>query len=96
MSLTQKARRMRELGDEYESLLNEILNALFKFIPSCVALNMDDSLMPVYSVSALKTNGLLAFPYKCGGKPGYVIIKEDGTLVFEDMEGNTMEIVKGL
>ncbi|MCG3110115.1 hypothetical protein L3N51_02412 [Metallosphaera sp. J1] len=92
MDIVGKVKRMREIGDEYETLLNDVLNALFKVIPNCVALNMDDSLMPVYAISALKTQGLLAFPYNCGGKPGYVVIKEDGTVVFEDMEGHTQEM----
>ncbi|QKR00155.1 hypothetical protein GWK48_07005 [Metallosphaera tengchongensis] len=94
MNLIEKARRMREIGDEYENLLNEMLNALFKVIPNCVALNMDDSLMPIYAVSALKTEGLLAFPYSCNGKPGYVVIRIDGELVFEDMNGNVTEMGK--
>ncbi|AWS00545.1 hypothetical protein DFR87_04125 [Metallosphaera hakonensis JCM 8857 = DSM 7519] len=92
MVMIEKVKRMRQVGDEYESLLNDVLNALFKVIPNCMALNMDDSLMPIYAVSALKTPGLLAFPYNCGGKPGYVVIKEDGQVVFEDMEGNVQEL----
>ncbi|EHP69034.1 MAG: hypothetical protein RXS23_05575 [Metallosphaera yellowstonensis] len=63
--------------------------ALFKVILTCLASNIDDSLMPVYSVYALKTKGLLAFPYNCDGKPGYIILTEEGELVFEDIEGST-------
>lgn len=89
MSFLQKAKKLREIGDEYEKLYNDVLNELFKVIPECVALNMEDSLMPVYAVSALKTpNGILAFPYKCSGTVGYVVITEDGKIYFEDMEGN--------
>ncbi|ABP94590.1 hypothetical protein HA72_0413 [Metallosphaera sedula] len=94
MQIMDKVKRMRDIGDEYESLLNDVLNALFKVIPNCMALNMDDSLMPVYAISALKTQGLLAFPYNCGGKPGYVVIKQDGSVVFEDMDGEIQEMGK--
>ncbi|ARM75774.1 hypothetical protein [Acidianus manzaensis] len=96
MSLIDKAKRMKELGDEYEKLYNDILNQLFTIIPDCFALNMDDSLMPVYSTSALKTtNALLAFPYKCFGVVGYIVITEDNKIYFEDTEGNT-KLVKEL
>lgn len=92
MDILEKAKRMRQLGDEYEELLNDVINALFKVVPNCLALNMEDSLMPVYSVSALSTKGLLAFPYNCGGKPGYIVLTEDGKLMFEDLEGNVSEL----
>ena len=84
MSLLEKAKRLRELGDEYENLLNKI--------PHCLAMNFEDSLMPVYSISGLKTKGLLAFPYKCGNKIGYVVIGEDGELYFEDTDGNITKL----
>ncbi len=88
----EKIRRLREIGEEYEGLLNDVLNVLFKVIPNCVALNMDDSLYPIYAATSTKTSGLLAFPYKCEGKTGYVIVKEDGEVVFEDLEGNVKKL----
>ncbi len=91
MSLLDKAKRLKELGDEYEELLNNILNELFKLIPTCLALNIDDSLMPVFAVSGLKTKGILAFPYKCEGKVGYIVIGEDGKVYFEDLDDNTVK-----
>ncbi|MEM3856818.1 MAG: hypothetical protein QW108_04305 [Saccharolobus sp.] len=92
MSLLEKAKRLRELGDEYENLLNDVINELFKKIPHCLAMNFEDSLMPVYSISGLKAKGLLAFPYKCGNKIGYVVIGEDGALYFEDTDGNITKL----
>ncbi|WP_338604129.1 hypothetical protein V6M85_05750 [Sulfolobus tengchongensis] len=92
MDLLEKARKLRSLGDEYENLLNDLLNELFKLIPDCLALNIDDSLLPVYAISGLKTKGILAFPYKCRGRVGYVIIGEDGILYFEDTDGNVIEL----
>lgn len=96
MSFIKKAKKLKEIGDEYERLYNEILNELFRIIPECIALNMDDSLMPVYSVSALKTsNAILAFPYKCFGVAGYIVITQDSKIYFEDIEGNT-KLIKEL
>jgi len=92
MDLLEKAKKLRNLGDEYENLSNSLLNDLFKLIPDCLALNIDDSLMPIYATAGLKTKGLLAFPYKCRGKIGYVVIGEDGILYFEDTEGNVIEL----
>ncbi|AWR97133.1 hypothetical protein DFR86_05875 [Acidianus sulfidivorans JP7] len=96
MSLLEKAKRIKEIGDEYEKLYNDILNQLFTIIPDCFALNMEDSLMPVYSVSALKTpNAILAFPYKCFGVVGYIVISDDNKIYFEDAEGN-IKVIKEL
>ncbi|MGC9106357.1 MAG: hypothetical protein ACP5HQ_08075 [Thermoprotei archaeon] len=88
MSLVELAKKMREVGNQYEELYNAVLNELFKLIPDCQALTIEDSLLPVYAVSALKTKGILAFPYKCRGLVGYVIITEEGRLLFEDVEGD--------
>lgn len=96
MSLLEKAKRLKEIGDEYERLYNEVLNELFNIIRECIALNMEDSLMPVYSVSALKTpRGILAFPYKCFGTAGYIVITEDAKVYFEDIDGN-IKLIKEL
>ncbi|MCG2894030.1 MAG: hypothetical protein L7H02_04835 [Sulfolobales archaeon] len=70
MSLVELAKKARELGSQYEEVYNAILNELFNLIPDCQALHFEDSLLPVYAVSALKTKGLLAFPYKCRGSDG--------------------------
>lgn len=88
----ERVRRLKEVGEEYESLLNDVLNLLFKVVPNCVALNMDDSLYPIYAVTSTKTSGLLAFPYKCEGKTGYIILKENGEVIFEDYEGNVKKM----
>ncbi|MFP3481614.1 MAG: hypothetical protein RXN77_00530 [Sulfolobaceae archaeon] len=92
MSLVELAKKAKELGSQYEEVYNAILNELFKLIPDCQALHFEDSLLPVYAVSALKTKGLLAFPYKCKGLVGYVIITEDGKLLFEDVEGDVYNL----
>jgi len=92
MDIFEKAKKLKSLGDEYENFLNSLLNDLFKLMPDCLALNLDDSLLPIYAVSGLKTKGLLAFPYKCRGRVGYVVIGEDGILYFEDTEGNVIEL----
>ncbi|MCQ4349767.1 MAG: hypothetical protein NO126_02770 [Sulfolobales archaeon] len=86
------AKKAKELGSQYEEVYNAILNELFNLIPYCQALHFEDSLLPVYAVSALKTKGLLAFPYKCKGLVGYVIITEDGKLLFEDVEGDVYNL----
>ena len=90
--LAELAKKMKEIGDQYEELYNAVLNELFKLIPDCQALHFEDSLLPVYAVSALKTKGLLAFPYKCRGLVGYVVITEEGQLLFEDMEGDVYRL----
>jgi hypothetical protein len=92
LSLLELAKKAKELGSQYEEVYNAILNELFNLIPDCQALHFEDSLLPVYAVSALKTKGLLAFPYKCKGLVGYVIITEDGKLLFEDVEGDVYNL----
>ena len=91
-NLAEIAKKMKNIGDQYEELYNTVLNELFKLIPDCQALSFEDSLLPVYAVSALKTKGLLAFPYKCRGLVGYVVITEDGQLLFEDIEGDVFRL----
>ncbi len=85
----EQVRKLRETGEAYEKLLNEILNKLFTIIPNCVALNMEDSLLPIYAPNVTRNNGIIAFPYKCEGRIGYIIITERGEVVFEDTEGES-------
>ncbi|EZQ03145.1 hypothetical protein CM19_09970 [Candidatus Acidianus copahuensis] len=91
MDIINKAKRMRDIGNEYENLLNELLNFLFKIIPECIALEMEDSLIPVYSTSVLKTKGILAFPYKCKGEIGYIVLTQEG-IFFEIPNGESRKI----
>jgi len=85
-------KRMKEIGEEYDRLLNETLNLIFKKAPNCLALELTDSLSPVFSVDQIKTKALLAFRYRCQGKDGYIAITEEGKIVFEDTEGNINEL----
>ena len=85
-------KRMREIGEEYDKLLNEVLNLIFEKAPNCLALELTDSLYPVFAVDQVKSKALLVFPYRCQGKDGYIVITEDGKIVFEDTEGNINEI----
>ena len=88
----EEIKRMREIGEEYDKLLDKVLNTLHEIIPTCLALSMEDSLFPIYAVNNVRTKGLLAFPYKCEDKIGFVIITEEGKVVFEDYEGNIKEL----
>ena len=86
-------KRMRQIGEEYEKLLDNLLNLIFQKASNCLALELDDSLTPIFATTQVKTpNSLLAFPYKCNGKIGYIVVTEDGKLVFEDEEGNIIQI----
>lgn len=85
-------KRMREIGEEYDKLLNEVLNLIFKKVPDCLALELTDSLMPIFATDQVKAKALVAFPYRCRGKDGYIVIQEDGKIVFEDREGNITDL----
>lgn len=85
-------KRMREIGEEYDKLLDLVLNTIFTKVPQCMALELTDSLSPIFSTTQVKSKALLAFPYKCDNKIGYIVITEDGKLIFEDEEGNIKEI----
>ncbi|MCY0849420.1 hypothetical protein [Sulfuracidifex metallicus] len=92
MGLIENAKRLKEVGEVYEETLNQLLNDLTQVISGgCSALEMEDSLFPVYAPSATKKGGILAFPFKCMGKRGYLIINEEG-IFFEDLDGNVNKI----
>ncbi len=87
MELDRIAKKLKGLGEEYEENLDLFLNELNKYVSTdCVALEMEDSLFPVYSVANVKTEAILALPYKCMGKIGFLIVNEKG-IFFEDMSG---------
>ncbi|MEJ2771778.1 hypothetical protein [Stygiolobus sp. CP8521M] len=84
--------RMRELALEYDKLLNEVLNEVQPLVRECLALELDDTLSPVLAVENVKTqNAILALPYKCGEKIGYLVITKEGKVYFEDFQGNVEE-----
>ncbi|WP_231112457.1 hypothetical protein [Stygiolobus azoricus] len=84
--------RMRELALEYDKLLNEVLNEIQPLARECLALELDDTLSPVFAVENVRTqNAILAFPYKCGEKVGYLVITKEGKVYFEDFQGNVEE-----
>jgi hypothetical protein len=85
----EEVRKLKEIGEIYEKLLNDILNKLFTIIPNCVALEIEDSLIPIYTSNVTKNKGIVAFPYKCEGKIGYIIISEKGEVIFEDTQGES-------
>ncbi len=94
MGIIDTAGKLRDLGLAYESVLNDLLNGLNTYINGeCIALEMEDSLFPVYSPSNLKTDAIVALPFKCEGKIGYVIVNENG-IFFEDVSGQVSEIRK--
>ncbi|BBG25471.1 hypothetical protein [Sulfuracidifex tepidarius] len=94
MELVEIAKKLKELGTEYEENLDLLLNELNKHVTTeCVALDMEDSLFPIYSISNVKAEAILALPYKCMGRIGFLIINERG-LFFEDMQGQS-KLLKG-
>ncbi|BCU70908.1 hypothetical protein [Stygiolobus caldivivus] len=89
---TEDIERMRELAIEYDKLLNRLLNELQSLVRECLALELDDTLSPVFAVENVKTeNASLALPYKCGDRAGYIVVTKDGKVFFEDLEGNVEE-----
>lgn len=76
-------RRMRQIGEEYEKLLDELLNLIFQKAPNCLALEFNDSLTPVFATNQVKSKALLALPYKCNNKIGYIVITEEGKIVLK-------------
>jgi hypothetical protein len=88
VTILEKAKRLKELGEEYSRLLEEVEKEVKEFAENCEPLFIEDSLLPIYSVSGLKVRGIIAFPYRCNGIVGYVVIGEDGKIYFEDINGN--------